>query len=278
MVYEAKLSKPQNVQVWWEGIPDPILMETAWERQMTTTGMERYENTRDAKNSADTSAGKKYLRKLSDLADEGIKELQRSLVNMARVDRSRKATLLIVPSDTLALISLKVMLNRSYSAAEHDVGYPLHTVVTDIGKAVELELNFRHWLQSSRESAAAYADVNGLANVPKSQAERLIEEQGATQRTLRRWQKAFAELNQYDWDVHEQHFCGDALVGAVVKALPDHFELHLNTRRQKRTKMLRMTGAFRKEFDDLEFSTARVQSIKKPMLSKPERWTKDEDR
>ncbi len=277
-MYTSKANKPQGVKTWWANLPDDTLLETAWERQMNISGMESYENSRLNKNgkmtpASQSVAGQKFLRALIDRVDQAILEMQRKLITTTRVDRNLKSTVLIVPSDTTAMITLKAMIDRSYGASDPGIGAAYQGVATDISKSVELELNFRHWVETSKEASKAYAKVNGLAKVPRSMAERLIEEQGVCQRTISRWRQSFSELSQYKWDTLEKHYCGDALLITAAESLPEYFDVHHYFKAGKKQKYLRMSEAFRKRFDDLEFSVAGLQVTKKPMLKRPKKWT-----
>lgn len=271
-MYSVKADKPGSVKMWWANLPDETLLETAWERQMNISGMEAYENTRNPKQATQTVAGQKFLRSLLDKVDQAILDMQRKLITTNRVDRNLKSTVLIVPSDTTSMITLKAMIDRSYGATDPGIGAAYQGVATDISKSVELELNFRHWVETSKEASKAYAKVEGLARVPRSLAERLIEEQGVCKRTLIRWKQSFSELSQYKWDTLEKHYCGDALLITAANALPEYFDVHLYFKAGKKQKFLRMTEKFRKDFDNLEFSVAGLQITKKPMLKRPKKW------
>lgn len=264
------------IKAWWSELPDTTLIETAWERQMNIAGIEAYENARSGVDATDTMAGKKFLRNLLDRATEGITTIQQEMATITRVERDLKATAIVVPADTCALLTLKPMIDRAYSASDPDVGSAYQGIVTEIGKSVELELNFRHWVAASASAASAYAKSQGLAKVPKSMAERLIEEQGVSRRNLIRWKQTFSDLGSYQWTNEQIHYCGDVLVAAVVRELPEFFTVHLLQSRMKNQKFLKLTDDFRKEFDRIEAKLTNMQMVKKPMITKPRKWTRNE--
>lgn len=268
-----------QIQTWWSELPDDTLVETAWERQMNLTGSLSYERSRTDKNgkpraATESVAGQKFLRKLLERAEEGIETMQKSIVTNARVDRNHRGTVIAVPAETCALLTLKPIIDRTYFASNPEFGVPLQGVVTTVAKAVELELNFRHWVEKSKEAAKAYAKAEGLASVPRSRAERLIQEHGVSRQSLIRWRNTFEELSEYKWNTLEQHYCGDALVSAVVTALPEFFEIQLMRNGVLTPKTVRMTDTFREDFNNLEFQVSSAQLSKKPMITKPRRWEK----
>lgn len=265
----------------WKSFTCDTMKETAWEREMNVSGFNNYTDYRDGLKSANgkpispekTKAGEKFIRKLLKDATQGIKDLQESIIGNRRAERSVRGTLLLVPADTMALICLKVMIDKTYATDQPARGVPLTTLTTTIGKAVEIELEFRTWIEQSREAAREYAEKEGLAKVPVSQAERLLKEKGVkAARSLSYWRREFEVLKEYQWTNQQKRYCGDALVHAVVDALPDRFEYFYNTRESQNQKFIRMTDTFREEFGELDYRLARMQTVKKPMLSKPVRW------
>ncbi len=259
------------IKTWWADLPNETLVETAWERQMNLSGLEAYEMARTGKAST-TATGQRFMRKLIAQADDAIIEMQKKVINLRRVDRNLKATVIVVPSDTLALLCLKPMIDGTYSASDPSIGIGYQTLSESIAKAVELELNFRHWVESSRQTAREYAEANGLTKVPPSTAERLIADQGVSRQSLWNWKRTFADLSEYKWDTLEKHYCGDALLSSVAAGLPEYFEVHFMSRAHQNKKWVRMTPAFREKFDNMEYHTASVQMQKKPMLARPKKW------
>jgi hypothetical protein len=272
------------IQTWWQDLPDPILTETAWERQMNLVGIESYTAKRDPDRldangnkvaqtaASDTGPGQKFIRQMVKDATEAVTSLQVDTIGITRVERNLKATVLVVPADTSALLVLKPMMDRAYCSMDAQVGASYQTVITEVAKSVELELNFRHWVKSSREAASAYAKAQGMAKVPLSTAERLVEEQGLSKRNLIRWKHTFADLGKYNWSTEERHYCGDALVHAVALKLPEFFEIHLVFKAGKQQKFLRVTESFRNAFEDLDRKIANMQMVKLPMITMPKKW------
>ena len=265
-----------GIQTWWADLPDDTLVETAWERQMNLSGIDAYENTRDHKKASSSASGQKMLRKLVDTTAEAISVMQKEMVGTNRVERNLKATVIVVPADTIALLCLKPMIDRTYGANDPDCGAGYQSLAETISKAVELELNFRNWVESSRQTAADYAAAKGLEKIPRSMAERIIEDQGVTVRGIRNWRKTFSELSEFKWDTLQLHYCGDALLTTVVQALPDQFEIHHVFRGGNNKKHVRMTQRFREQFNNMEYHVASMQMQKKPMLTRPKKWERSE--
>lgn len=260
---------------WWSSLGDETLTETAWERQMNIAGIEAFETSRHGSKATETRTGKKFLRKLLERSSDAIAEMQMSVLGIRRLDRNVRATVLMVPEDTAAMLTLRALIDRTYGCADQEKGYNYQILAKEIAKSVETELNFQNWLQTSAKEAAAYAKEKGLKNVPKSLAERLIEERGISRATFFRWKKTFEELNTYQWDNLEQHYCGEALMKTVVDALPEVFEVHHLYERGKTSKFVRMVPSFRQNFDHLESRVAQLQVVRKPMIARPRRWTKE---
>lgn len=268
-------------QMWWKDLPDATLMESAWERQMQLAGAEAFEKRRfksdnKVEEAHETKTGQKFIRRHINRAAEAIEDMQRKVLKVNRVDRNLRGTVLLVPAETAALLAMRIMLDATYSTTEVEYGANYQVVCKDIAKAIEIELNFRHWVKSSQEAAEAYAKVEGLAKVPKSIAEKLISEHGMSRRTLERWRKTFEELNTYEWDTLEQHYCGEALAKTIIDALPEVFELHSVFRNGKMVRHVRMTDEFRDRFNENEAKIANLQVVRKPMLTRPRPWRKDE--
>lgn len=273
----TELGNSEN-QPWWASLPDEELIEHAWERQMTLSGIyafERSKYTKDGKlrPAAEMPAGQKMIRQSLDAATTAIEKLQRDIVDRHRVERSLKATLMVVPADTLALLTLKVLFDVTLSCDDTSKGYSLQHASVKLARLVEQELNFLNWLQKSREAARAYAQEKGWQGIPKSMAEKLVEEQGVTSRSMRRWKQTFAELNEYEWQADEYHFCGEALIGAVIDSISDVFNIHRPVIGGVLKKHVRLHADKLTEFVNIETKLASMQIGRKPMLSKPRRWT-----
>lgn len=266
---------------WWADLGDEVLTETAWERQMNIAGIEAFEQAKftasgKTKRASESRTGQKVLRKFLERGAEAILEMQRNLLGVHRIDRTLRATVLMVPEDVASMLVLRALIDRTYGIADQEKGYNYQILAKEIAKSVETELNFHNWVRESQKQAKVYAKDKGLKKAPKSLAERLIEEESVSRATYFRWKQTFDELNAYQWNTLEQHYCGEALLLTVVEALPEAFEVHTVAERGKTTKHVRMKPEFRKYFDDLEAKVARLQVVRKPMIGKPRRWTKEE--
>jgi hypothetical protein len=270
-----------TIQTWWADLPTEQLMESSWERQMNLAGIDEFERRRykengDVQEASKTISGQKMIRKMLDAAEKGITEMQDELLNTTRVSRNLRGTVLMVPAETVALLTVKIILDRAYGTSDSEIGVNFQAVCVEVSKAIELELNFRNWVSKSRADAKAFAAAQGLTKAPKSRAERLMEEGKMDRVKLWHWKKTFAELQEYRWDTLESHYCGEAVVRAVVGALPDRFEIVRVEHGHKSENRLKMTPEFRSSFDASEARLVKMQVVKKPMLSKPRPWKKDQ--
>lgn len=267
-------------EFWWEDVGDETLTETAWERQMNIAGIEAFEKARysasgKVQRASETRTGQKTIRKFLDRGGDAILEMQKDLLGIQRVDRTLRATVLMVPEDVAAMLVVRALIDRTYGIADQEKGYNYQLMTKEIAKSVETELNFRNWLHESQKQAKKYAKDNGLAKVPKSLADRLVSEKGVSRASMYRWKQTFEELNTYEWSNLEQHYCGEALLKTVVDALDEAFEIKTVFERGKTTKHVRMKPEFRKYFDDKEANVARLQVVRKPMIARPRRWEKE---
>lgn len=262
---------------------DSVLVETAWERQMNMAGVEAYEKSRltakgDLRETSTTITGQKVLRKFLERSSEAIQRMQKEVLGItSRTPRNLRATVLMIPEETASLLTLRALLDRTYGVPDIERGYNFQILCKEVSKAVELELNFRHWLKESEKQAKDYAKQMGWKKVPKSLAERLIDERGVSRSQIMKWRMTFEELNEYQWDTLEYHYCGEALITAVVEELKEVFEIHVVMEKGKAMKMVKMLPGFRKQFDDMEFKVSQMQVIRKPMIAKPRRWVKEEE-
>lgn len=260
-------------KTWIAGLGNAQIVETAWERQMQIDGMENYENSRLGVSPSATNAGKKLLRSLLKKAEGAILTMQSELVGRPRTPRALKATVISIPADTLALITLKEVIDKTYGGADPDNGAAWQSLSRQIASACETELNFRHWVSTSREAARAYAAEQNMSSVPMSYAERMIAEKQGDRTARHRWKQTIKELSEYQWELEEKYFCGDALLSRVCDALPETFERHFLVTSILKKKFIRMVPEARQRFDDIEFSTSNAQCVRKPMLTTPRRWT-----
>lgn len=274
-----------QIQSWWADLPTETLAETAWERQMNLLGIEAYEQSRyDSRDrlrpASETASGQRAIRSVLnhaiDEAEEAIMARQREMVMKHRVDQNLKATVLVVPAETCALIVVKTLIDQTFSATDPDIGANFQLICKKIGKAIELELNFRTWIEASKESARAYAQSKGTSKVPKSLAEKLIEEEGAEPRTIRKWRRTFKELSTYKWEDEELFYCGSAMALAVIEALPEYFTLETIMLKGLKKDQVKMTPSLQQKLADGEQRAAHLNVVRKPMLSKPRPWTKSD--
>lgn len=268
-------------KTWWSESPDEQLVETAWERQMNMAGIERYETSRFKKNGdlqelTMTQTGQKTTRRMIKNAITAIDELQKEMsLPRSRTSQSNRATVLALPSETLALITIRALLDRTYDCSSNDQGVNWQLICKEVGKAVEDELNFRTILKGSREQARVYAKELDKA-VPKSFADKMIEEGDPRSRSLRRWKETFKDIETYTWDTSEKLFCGEALLDTVIMALPEDFTKHKVHEAGFMKNYAMMTDDCREAIDQSESMIASMQVIRKPMIRRPARWTKSE--
>jgi len=262
--------------------PSVTMIETAWERQMNLTGTGRYDLQYYSKNgkvedAAEVTTGKQLTRKIVLKVSDAIARHQKNHVSMkgSPLDTSSRASVVIVPPETCALITVKEVINSTTNKAD---GANLQRLCKAIGKSIETELNFRTWVYSSRENAREYAKLHGLETVTVSIAERLIQDQGVSRMTMRRWKNAFADLSTHRWSDFDLHYCGEVMVEALLEALPDYFEKTRLCTKSKWESLIVMKPEIRARFFKSEADIASAQAVKKPMLARPRPWTKKESK
>jgi hypothetical protein len=253
---------------------------------MQISGSLAYERTRvrhdgTLRDATETKTGQSALRKMLASVETAFERLQQTLIKQPRTELTLRGTVVVVPCDTLALLTLRVLLNQTFAAPEPETGAPYSTVSKAIAKAVENELNFRHWVASEREKTATWfqseegqewAREMGVTRAPLSRADRMIADNGVTQAALNRWSKTFKELTEYKWSELSEYYCGDALLATAVEALPEAFEIHHPLRKGHPRKCVRLVEAYRQTFDDSEARNAKFQTTRKPMITRPMKW------
>ena len=266
---------------WKKYEDDEVLVESAWERKMHLLGSLSYDSKMLERPATERASGMKFLQDNIRKVEAKIREFQSNTIlernnGTARTERTVRGTVIIVPADTLALLTMKPLLDKTTSAPHPEQGASYSIISRLVGKAVETELNFRNWIATSQEEADQFAIDHGMTHSPVSMAERLVSEHGVTERTLRRWRKSFQELTRYKWSDLQEYYAGDALLNAAIEAMPHAFEIVWPFIRQQKRKSVKITDSFAQKLTDDEIKHSASQTVKKPMLTKPKPWVKVE--
>lgn len=275
---EIATDLPRNRQGrsdWWKRLPDGTAVETVWERQMQFAGMDAYEQARPKDQEAsETPTGQRFLRKLLRATIPALKRIQSDIIK-ASIPRERKSTLIVVPAETMALLGLKKLVDKTYTAQNHADGANYQAAAKEIGRSVEIELNFRNWIKSSRIAAEAYAEATGKP-IPKSYAEQFLEDRKESRQSIHNWRKTITKMSKEPWEEIDLHYCGEAILHTIAKANPSVFEVHNVFKRGKMVKHIRLTDKARDTIDKGEGVFAAHQVTRKPMLVAPQPWRKTE--
>lgn len=264
----------KDTRFWWAEMPNTQAVETAWENSMGKEGMERYELSRN-KDHSQTNAGQKLIRKLLERSVKAVERVQKEVFERSGYCRTTRGTVLQVPAETTAILALRVLIHYTYSAAARDKGVRWQSACVAVGKAIEGELNFRNWLAASKDNAEAYRQAKGLEKAPMSFAERTLRDNVANRQNLSRWRQSYTELSEFEWDEDQLHWCGDAILGAIVFELSEHFNRDLVSGKGKKSNMLYMSNTLLEQFERAEIKAAEMSVVKKPMLAKPLPWKAD---
>lgn len=272
---------------WKPDGADETFVETAWERQMQIAGTTSYEKSRlredgTLRDASETTTGQSTMRQLMAVAEKAIENTQKVLVSeRTGAPLDRRGTVVLVPSDTLAMLTVRTLIDLTMQAPEPDTGVTYSRVSRMVSKGVEVELNFRNWLAVEKanvktwfasEEGQKWAKENGVDKPPRSKADKLLDDYGGGERSIKKWAKVFDSLSEYKWDQLASYYCGDALVSSVVLALPEAFEITNPFRKGHPVKCIRMVPEFHKAFSDKEAQNAMRQTRLKPMITKPIRW------
>lgn len=265
----------------WSGahVTGSVERECIWEREMINAGQLIYEQSNykasgQAKDASETATGMKLIKKNLLSVMEVFEAEKKKLVRRPRTRKEYKATIVALPSDACLSLGLKALIDSCYRGEQELT--KLQSVCFLIGKSCETELNFRHWIAASKNSAKEWAKERGMSSTPQSLAERMLKEYGVDAARIRKWRKTFTELNEYEWDKQHRLFVGEFIVRSVVKAMPEYFEI-LEVRRGPQTVYhVALTDAGKAKFEQSEANIAASRYIKLPMLSKPVRWTKED--
>jgi hypothetical protein len=229
-----------------------------------------------SKDLAETTAGRKALQKLIKPAAAAIMKGQKAMITRRSTQQRIKAACVTVPNDVAAMLTLKELFNRVYQEADQRQGKNYQHLCVYVAEVIETELNFRFWIADSKARATEYAKENGLQKAPKAYALRMVEEatkQGITPaRGLRKWAGFIDALNEYKWTKAEKHYIGEFFVTHVVEALPEVFEVHNPWIVSRPMKHIRLKEDYLSVVINNHSAIAASQSVKRPMLARPERW------
>jgi DNA-directed RNA polymerase len=269
-----------TTKTWWLNCPNEQLVETAWERQMNMAGIERFENLHynangKAKDVSDMAVGHKTVRKMLKVGGDAVEKLQNDLVLMAKVNRIRRAAVLAMDHDTLALIGIRALLDSTYDTLEPDRGTNWQNICKNVGKSVENELSFQSILRQSKAEARQWAQASGKP-VPTSFAEKMLEKNKNVDKFVKRWKKTLDDVETYVWDTETQLYVGEAIIQTLVLALPESFEKGLVPEGGFLKHYVRMTDECRSKINQIEEQITKMQVIRKPMIRKPRAWTCEE--
>lgn len=248
-----------------------LIEEMEWEREMFRLGADRYILEQERSDFEFTKVGKKFIQDLFDRLEVKIKEVQKEAAG-SKGHKDRRGPLLLLDSEALTAITLKIVLTPPANAEAATSGAPLYFVCMKLGRFVETEINFRHWIHTSKEEAKEFANQKGLKKAPTSFAEKIIKEEGVSSRTLSRWKKCFKALTYYEWSDDILASVGEVLVNAAAAAIPEYLEIAERQTATQRTKRLVLTDFYHSEAHRIDAGARITQSIKKPMLIPPNEW------
>lgn len=260
------------ITTWSKDRTETHISEIEWEFKMQRSGLDHYEAVRYGAKPVNTVAGQGLLRTLIETVEAEISEQQSAIFENKKIDDDMRSAISIVPADTLSLIGLKEVIDRTYTEANVERGYSYIGLAQSIGKAIEAEANYRHWQETSKTEAKEYAESAGLDYIPKSLASRLTAEKGVTHTQLRMWKRKFSELSRYEWTTEQRLYVGDFVLSGIIRSLPRHFEENTTGTKRKTTKHVRMTDWLRNKIDQKELMISKESVIRKPMLTKPVQW------
>lgn len=252
---------------------DDIMKEMAWERRMMGLGQCEFDRKeRTTNNFTNTKAGQMLLSTLLYTYADKIAEVQKRLIHEGR-NRTNVGPLLFLEPEAYALIALRNILDSVISVGDAaSRGFPLQLLSKRIASAIEIEVNFRHWVTESRKRAKAWAEEVGLRGTVQSSAERLIKREGVTRSTLSRWRRCFTELTEYEWSDETKVHVGETLIMTLLECFPDYFELRLLQEKGKTQKRFRKTEVFEEEIRRVHTNYRVGATLLMPMISPPIPW------
>lgn len=262
-----------NIQTWISGTSkEEHISEAEWEYQMLRDGIRYYEATREGTTATNTVAGQGILRNIIKDCETAIEVKQRHIFDNNKIDEDTRSAIAIFPADTLSLIGLKELLDKTYREASIGKGASYTALATAIGSAVETEANYRFWQAQSKKDVKEWVEENDIGYIPKSIAQRLTEEAGVTATQIRIWKRKFDDLSNYDLTTQQKLAVGDFVISSIRETYPDLFEAGMTKGKRKSTKNVKMTDALRHKIDNREITISNTSVMRKPMLVKPEPW------
>ena len=262
-----------NIKVWVsDKTDDEHISETEWEYQMLRDGIRYYEATREGTSATNTPAGQSILRSIIKDCETTLEVKQRHIFDNKRIDEDTRSAIAIVPADTLSLIGLKEILDKTYREASIGKGASYTALANAIGSAVETEANYRYWQTQSKIAAKEWAEEHEIDYIPKSIAQRLTEEAGLTATQIRIWKRKFVDLTKYDWTTKQKLSVGDFVTSSILETLPNYFVADIDKSKNKTIKNVKMTDTLRNKIDNKEITISKSSVMRKPMLVKPDPW------
>lgn len=265
-----------TINKWWKGLEDPVVLEMAWERLMNVAGAEAYERNTEDQDLTQSQVGQRLLQRLLRPATDVVRAYQSEMIKGLR-DHEIRAAALSVPAETVALVTLRYLLDKTFNNVDPHLGCDVLRVAKDVGEAIETECRFRLWVEQSKEQAKEYAKLNGQAKVPRSRAELIIAEAGVSSRTAMTIRKNLKKLAVEPWSEKLRITLGAEVVLPITEALQDVFEVWVRQLPDRKLKMIRMKEEFIQELKGREAKVIQMQVIRKPMLVPPRRWTLSND-
>lgn len=253
---------------------DEIMMEMAWERRMMGLGQAEFDKRESSVNDfTNTKTGQTILSELLKRYTNAITILQKRLIGAGK-HRENVAPLLYMDPDVYALLALKVVLDTYNSSNEYhgSKGSPVQVISKRVSRSIETEVNFRHWIATSKKTTKEWQRENGIKGTVLSHAERLIKENGVSRQVLSKWRKTFSELAEYEWDDETLVHAGEELLVTLCQEFPQYFEIYMSSENGKTYRRFRKSD----EFEDEVRRTADYHKmgcvLLMPMLVEPADW------
>lgn len=253
-----------------------LLEEAKWEMEGTRRATEEYRQAAAATDPHSLPSGQKLLREVIPKLSEEI-----TLLQLQGADAIAKVGITPLWAWPIQLLAPKEMalvtIVRAVDGCLHGWGGDTTTtpstavrISLDIAAAVRDEIEFRRWVSEQVEA-------NRVAKEEKDWEHRDVlaafraRYPNADRRVWGTWRRKLA-LAREEWSKETSIHFGGALLHALVRAAPQHFEMQMRREGPRTTAHLALSEATEEMLMDIETRSAVSRPLLMPMIIPPIPW------
>lgn len=252
-----------------------IERQQRWEAMCVEEGIKRFKRKLAGSTLSDAPGGIRIIGETIGSLTDGITAAQKeAIAGVTSGSRVRQAPwwwlLPVLPAQTLAFITLKVLLTFS----QHGSDYPSELAVSfAIGEAVRMELEFTRW--KAAESEKAGADPQYRSNLLYALTH-VRHHGGVNQRNYARWLKKAEQVEKIEWARDQKVQVGAKLLLEAVTHSGGWFELKVIRKNGRPTRRVKLTDEALAALKDIHAAAEVNRPFLAPMRCPPKPWVRVE--